>query len=98
MLDDGVTSGLVRLQRARRRAYEIVEVGRGDDRASRIFDGIIIVLIVLNIAAFVAETVPSLSAAYGSAFFAFEAASVAAFTAATSPRTIAVTKPPPIFS
>ena len=53
------------LKAIRRRTYEIIEVGRGDDDASRTFDACIIILIVLNIAAFVAETMPELAAAYG---------------------------------
>jgi hypothetical protein len=64
----------------RRQIYEIVEIGRGDDRASRLFDAFIIGLIALNIAAFMAETVPELSAAYGLWFRAFEAFSVTIFT------------------
>ncbi len=64
----------------RRRIYEIIEVGHGDSRASRIFDGVIVGLILLNIAAFVAETVPALSAAYGPYFWAFEVFSVAVFS------------------
>lgn len=65
----------------RRRVYEIVEVGRGEDRASKLFDTIIVTLILLNIAAFVAETVPRLEALYHSQFLAFERVSVAVFTA-----------------
>ena len=64
----------------RRRIYEIMEVGHGEDRASRLFDAFIVTLIVLNIAAFIAETVPRLAAAYGPWFHAFEVASVAVFT------------------
>ncbi len=64
----------------RRRIYEIVEVGHGEDRASRLFDTFIVTLILLNIAAFIAETVPRLAAAYGPWFHAFEVASVAIFT------------------
>lgn len=67
-------------RRLRRRAYEIVEVGRSEDRASRIFDTVIVTLILLNIAAFVIETVPSIQARYGPQFLAFEALSVAVFT------------------
>ena len=43
----------------RRRVYEVIEIGRGEDRASRIFDATIVTLIVLNTAAIIAETVPS---------------------------------------
>ena len=64
----------------RRRVYEIMEIGHGEDRASRVFDIFIVTLIMLNVAAFVAETVPSLYAAYSSYFFAFELFSVAVFT------------------
>jgi voltage-gated potassium channel len=64
----------------RRRVYEIMEIGHGEDRASRVFDIFIVTLILLNVAAFVAETVPSLYAAYGPYFFAFELFSVAVFT------------------
>jgi len=64
----------------RRRVYEIIEVGRGDDRASRAFDACIIALIVLNIAAFVAETVPELAGRYGLLFRIIEGFSVAVFT------------------
>lgn len=65
----------------RHRIYQIIEVGRGEHRHSRLFDGVLIALILANIAAFCAETVPELEAAYGWWFHAFEAASVAIFTA-----------------
>ena len=64
----------------RRRVYEIVEGGREGDVASRAFDTFIVALILLNIAAFAAETVPSLQAAHGRWFDAFELFSVAVFT------------------
>lgn len=64
----------------RRRLYEILEIGHGDDRASRMVDALLIGLITLNIAAFAAETVPRLAAAYGPWFEAFEVFSVAVFT------------------
>ena len=64
----------------RHRIFEIIEFGHGDSRASRVFDSAIVTLILLNIAAFVAETVPSLAAAYAPYFAAFEIVSVAIFT------------------
>lgn len=64
----------------RRRTYEIVELGRGEDRASTLFDTAIVALILLNIAAFIAETVPEIEARYGTAFSAFELFSVIVFT------------------
>ncbi|MDQ8699988.1 cyclic nucleotide-gated ion channel [Hyphomicrobium sp. LHD-15] len=64
----------------RRRIFEIIEIGHGESRASRIFDTAIVTLILLNIAAFVAETVPWLSAAYAPYFTAFEIFSVVVFS------------------
>ncbi len=64
----------------RHRIYEIMEAGSESDHASKYFDIFIVTLIVLNIAAFCAETVPELERAYGPWFNAFEIASVAIFT------------------
>jgi voltage-gated potassium channel len=64
----------------RRRAYEIIEGTGPDERHSRLFDGAIIALILINIAAFIAETVPSIEHAYGRWLDAFEVFSVAIFT------------------
>jgi voltage-gated potassium channel len=64
----------------RRRTYEIVELGRGEDRVSTLFDTAIVSLILLNIAAFVAETVPEIEARHAAAFDAFELFSVVTFT------------------
>lgn len=68
------------IDRIRRRVYEIIEMGSGEDRTSKAFDTFIVTLILLNVAAFAAETVPSLEHAYGKEFFAFEAFSVTIFT------------------
>lgn len=64
----------------RRRLYEIVEHGPNEDLQARIFDIAIISLIFLNIAAFVAETVPAIEAAHGRWLYAFEVFSIAVFT------------------
>lgn len=64
----------------RKRVYEIMEAGHPDDTASQIFHATIITLILLNVAAFVAETVPELRQAYGSWFAAFEVFSLIVFT------------------
>lgn len=64
----------------RKRVYEIIETGRGEDRASNIFDGFIVTLILLNVFAFVAETVHEVEAAYRTQFRIFEIFSVAVFT------------------
>lgn len=67
-------------QSIRNTVYHIIEVGRGDDPASKIFDGCIVTLILLNIAAFLAETVKSIHEQYGAWLWAFEVFSVAIFT------------------
>ncbi len=68
------------IARIRRRIYEIIEMGSGEDKASKAFDTFIVTLILLNVAAFVAETVPSIEKAYQSQLFAFEVFSVVIFT------------------
>jgi voltage-gated potassium channel len=67
-------------RKLRRQIYEVIEIGRGDDQTSRLFDAFIIGLITLNIAAFVAETMPDLASAYAPWFRAFEVFSVTIFT------------------
>ena len=64
----------------RRRVYEVLEVGRGEDRASVLVDDLLIALIVLNVIAFALETVPSIDAEYGGWLEAFDVFSVAVFT------------------
>jgi voltage-gated potassium channel len=66
--------------RWRRRAYEILEAGRGEDRASRVVDGLLVLLILANIAAFCAETVPELQSQYRLSFQYFETACMIIFT------------------
>ena len=66
--------------RLRRRLYEILEAGQGIDPVSRAVDAFIVALILLNVAAFVAETVPRLAQEYGTWFRTFEFVSVAVFT------------------
>lgn len=64
----------------RRRTYEILEVGGDDDRMSRAVDTFLVTLILLNVASFVAETVPWIEATYGLWFHAFDWFSVIVFT------------------
>lgn len=64
----------------RRRVYEIIEVGRGVDGASKLFDAFIIAMIVANVVCFMLETVPSIEAVWGPWLKAFEVVSVAIFT------------------
>lgn len=64
----------------RRRVYEILEGTRDNDRIADQFERFLVALILLNIAAFAAETVPSLRAGYGAWFDLFETVSVIFFT------------------
>lgn len=74
MGDDGDLMGL------KRRLYEVIEAGRPDDRASQVFDGVMVVLIVANVAAAAAITVAAVEAAYATQLLWFEIGSVAVFT------------------
>lgn len=67
-------------QTLRRRIYEILEGVRDGDPLSDLFDKALVVLIILNVAAFIAETVPSMKRAYGPWFELFEIVSVGLFT------------------
>jgi voltage-gated potassium channel len=64
----------------RQRIFEVIEGGHGESWSSRLFDTFLIVLIVANVAAFVAETVPAIRSAWGEWLYAFEVLSVAIFT------------------
>jgi len=64
----------------RRRMFEVVELGRGEDRVSRVFDAVVITLILANVVAFCLETVKEIDDVWGAWFSTFEALSVAVFT------------------
>lgn len=64
----------------RRRVYEILEVGHGDDLMSRLVDGFLIVMIVTNVAALCIETVPHIERDYGHWLHYFDLFSVGVFT------------------
>jgi len=64
----------------RKRAWEIVEVAQPGDRASRVFDIFIIVLIFLNVLATIVGTVPSIEAGARGFLEWFELLSVAVFS------------------
>jgi len=66
--------------RVKQRVYEIIEVAHRGDRSSRVFDSVIITLIILNILAVVLATVQSIEAAVGRYLHWFEVFSVAVFT------------------
>ncbi len=65
---------------SRRRAYEILDVGRPDDPPSRLADIALIALISLNVLAVILETLPALANPYGAFFEAFETFSVTVFS------------------
>ena len=77
MARDGGTNSTAFL---RRRVHELVDVSHDGDRASVLLDRALVALIVLNVAAFVLETVPSIRAEYGPLLDAFEVVSVLIFT------------------
>ncbi|MDX2158927.1 MAG: cyclic nucleotide-gated ion channel [Hyphomicrobiaceae bacterium] len=64
----------------RRRVYHVIEIGRGEDGASKWFDYFLIALILANITAFCLETVPSIESRWGRWLQAFEVFAVTAFT------------------
>lgn len=68
-------------RRLRRRVHEVVELARPGDGASRAFDLFIIVLILANVAAMVADSVPEVAARWGGPLAVFETVSVIVFTA-----------------
>lgn len=76
MLRSGKSAAFV----LRRRAYEILEQGSVSDHASRNCDRVIILLILINLAAIVLESMPQFAAAYGAWFDTIEYVSLVAFT------------------
>jgi voltage-gated potassium channel len=68
------------LERLKNRTYLILEKGTEEDRASRIFDFMIMGLIFLNVVMVILETVADLAVKYAGEFAAFEVFSVTVFT------------------
>ncbi len=68
------------MPRLRRRAYEILDVGRKDDRLSEWADIALITLISLNVLSVIIESVPEIYAAAPQFFNGFEIFSVVVFT------------------
>lgn len=71
---------LIRKMDIRRRTWEIVEVAKAGDRASRVFDSCILTLIFLNVLAVIIGSVQSIQERFDVFFNGFEALSVAVFT------------------
>ncbi|MDA0305207.1 MAG: ion transporter [Proteobacteria bacterium] len=68
------------MEKARRRIYEILDVGRKDDRLSEWADIVLITLISLNVLSVIIESVPEIYAAAPGFFNGFEIFSVIVFT------------------
>lgn len=64
----------------KRRIFEIISRAEDGDRASRVFDISIMVLIALSVVAIVLQSFESLATRYASAFSIFETVTVAVFT------------------
>ena len=64
----------------KRRVFETLEKGQGDDRLSKRFDIFIMTMILLNVAAVILETVESIHDHYPEVFNYFEYISVVVFT------------------
>jgi len=69
-----------RLAQWRRRAHEILDHGPLGGAPARIVSGLLIFLVLVNIAAVVLQSVPRYEAAYGGLFVALEIESLVAFT------------------
>ncbi|HOX08684.1 MAG TPA: ion transporter [Planctomycetota bacterium] len=65
----------------RRRTYEVLDMAVPGDRSGVLVNGLLMALIVLNVAAFIAGTVRSVEARFGAELWAFEVLSVAVFSA-----------------
>ena len=65
----------------KRRVFEIVSRGSDGDRASKLFDGVIMALIAASIVGIVLESFESVAARYGAALSALETVCIIAFTA-----------------
>lgn len=64
----------------RRRIYEVLEHGPIGDRPIRLVSGLLVLLVLINIAAVVLESVPRYELAFRGIFIAIEAASLVIFT------------------
>lgn len=69
-----------RMAAIKKRVYEIIEKSQPGDRMSRLFDLVLVILIVLNVAAIILASFESIDKTFHRAFFFFEVFSVAVFT------------------
>ena len=75
-----MTKARTRLAVWRRRAYGILEHEQIGDRPMRLVSGLLVMLVLTNIAAVVLESVPRFAQAFGGGFAAIEAVSLVVFT------------------
>ncbi len=68
------------MRKIRRRAWELLDVGRKNDKLSEFTDIVLITLISLNVLSVIIESVPDIYAAYPRFFESFEVFSVIIFT------------------
>lgn len=68
------------LHTLRQWAYSVLEEGQMESLGSRVVEGVLVTLIVANVAAVALETVPSIYRAWHHAFLFFEQLSIAAYT------------------
>lgn len=96
MAGAGETPALGQAERLKRRLYIILEAGKTNDLPSRIFDWFMVALILANVAAFTAETVPSIQEEWGRVLANFNTVSIAIFTAEYLLRLWVCTDHPPL--
>ncbi len=82
--------------RLKNRLYVILEAGKTQDLPSQVFDWFMVSLIIANIIAFTAETVPSVQAAYGPLLETFNLVSIVIFTIEYLARLWVCTEHPPL--
>tara|TARA_R110001592_G_scaffold279960_1_gene547327 strand:- start:3486 stop:4661 length:1176 start_codon:yes stop_codon:yes gene_type:complete len=80
----------------RRRIYYLIEASHPDHTGSRMFDIVMVALIVANVLSVILETVPGLDATHGDLFHAFDRVSVAVFTAEYLARLWVAVEHPPV--
>ena len=68
------------MRKIRRRAWELLDVGRKNDKLSEFTDIVLITLISLNVLSVIIESVPEIQVAYKGFFDSFEVFSVLIFT------------------
>ena len=80
MVNDPTLDGRFKPNTFRSRLYEILEVARPGDYASKVFDSLLIVLILTNVLAIILESISELNEKYGIWFEHFDFFSVMVFT------------------